>query len=157
MGADQITDEITESPLRLVGISPAPLDVMAVYDAVQAQAAGAVALFVGVVRDHDAGKEVTSLAYTAHPSAESTLREVVGSVIEAESVEAGEVKAVAAVHRTGNLAVGDVAVVVAVACGHRGLAFPVCQRLVDEIKSRVPIWKHQVFADGSDEWVGTPQ
>ena len=156
MGEDQITDEITESPLRLVGISPAPLDVTAVYDAVQAHAAGAIAVFVGVVRDHDADKEVTSLTYTAHPTAESTLRGVVEGVIEAESVEGGEVEAVAAVHRIGSLVVGDVAVVVAVACGHRGLAFQLCQRLIDEIKDRVPIWKHQVFADGSDEWVGTP-
>lgn len=140
------------TPVRIVGISAAPLDVTAVYDAVQARAAGAVALFVGVVRDHDAGKAVTALSYTAHPTAEAILREVVETVVEGQSVEA-----VAAVHRTGDLAVGDVAIVVAVTCGHRGLAFPVCQQLVDEIKVRVPIWKHQEFADGSDEWVGTPQ
>jgi molybdopterin synthase catalytic subunit len=128
-----------------------------VYDAVQARAAGAVALFVGVVRDHDAGRPVTSLGYSAHPTAEAVLHQVVESVVAAQAHERGRIEAVAAVHRIGELAIGDVAVVVAVACGHRGLAFTVCQQLVDEIKSRVPIWKHQVFADGSDEWVGTPQ
>jgi molybdopterin synthase catalytic subunit len=138
--------------IRLVGISPAPLDVTAVYDAVQASAAGAVALFVGTVRDHDGGKPVSALAYSAHPSADTMLRQVVADVIEGQPVEA-----VAAVHRTGDLAIGDAAVVVAVACGHRDLAFTLCHELIDQIKARVPIWKHQVFADGSDEWVGTPQ
>jgi molybdopterin synthase catalytic subunit len=140
------------TPIRLIGISPAPLDVTAVYDVVQDQAAGAVALFVGVVRDHDAGKAVAGLSYTAHPTAEARMREVVESVVDGQPVAA-----VAAVHRIGDLAIGDIAVVVAVACGHRGQAFPVCERLVDEIKAGVPIWKHQLFADGSDEWVGTPQ
>lgn len=138
--------------VRLVGVSPAPLDVTAVYDAVQAPGAGAVALFVGMVRDHDGGKGVTSLAYTAHPTAETVLRDVVDGVIRGEPVHA-----VGAVHRVGDLVVGDTAVVVAVAAGHRRLAFTICQRLIDEIKATVPIWKHQVFADGSDEWVGTPQ
>jgi molybdopterin synthase catalytic subunit len=137
--------------VRVIGISSAPLDVSAVYEAVQAETAGAVALFVGVVRDHDRGKVVTGLGYTAHPTAEAVLRDLVEGVIEADPVEA-----VAAVHRTGDLAIGDIAVVVAVACGHRGQAFAVCERLIDEIKARVPIWKHQLFADGSDEWVGTP-
>jgi molybdopterin synthase catalytic subunit len=146
------TTDGAASPIRLIGISAAPLDVTAVYDAVQAEAAGAVALFVGVVRDHDAGRAVTSLSYTAHPTADAVLRDVVEAVIGAQQVEA-----VAAVHRIGDLAIGDTAVVVAVACGHRGSAFSLCQQLIDEIKTRVPIWKHQVFADGSDEWVGTPQ
>jgi molybdopterin synthase catalytic subunit len=141
-----------ESLVRLVGISAAPLDVTAVYDAVQVPAAGAVALFVGVVRDHDAGKQVTNLGYTAHPTAEAVLSEVVEGVIEGQPVQA-----VAAVHRIGGLTVGDVAVIVAVSSSHRSQAFALCQRLIDEIKTRVPIWKHQVFADGSDEWVGTPQ
>ncbi len=140
------------SPIRLIGVSSAPLDLTAVYDVVQAHSVGAVAMFVGVVRDHDGGRAVTGLAYSAHPTADAVLREVVESVIEGQLVEA-----VAAVHRTGDLSVGDAAVIVAVASGHRALAFAVCQRLIDEIKARVPIWKHQMFVDGSDEWVGTPQ
>jgi len=139
------------SAIRLVGISAAPLDVAAVHDAVQRPAAGAVALFAGVVRDHDDGRPVSGLGYSAHPSAEFLMREVVADVIAGQDVES-----VAAVHRVGELAVGDTAIVVAVACGHRGQAFAVCERLVDAIKTRVPIWKHQVFSDGTDEWVGTP-
>lgn len=147
MGTDRATDVV-----RLVGVSAAPLDVTAVYDAIRERTAGAVALFVGVVRDHDAGRPVTGLAYSAHPTAESVMRDVVADVVSGQPVDA-----VAAVHRVGDLSIGDVAVIVAVAGGHRGPAFAVCQRLVDEIKTRVPIWKHQVFVDGSDEWVGTPQ
>jgi len=143
---------VDDGVIRVIGVSAAPLDVTAVYDAIQSGAAGAVALFVGVVRDHDGGRSVTGLAYSAHPTAESVMRVVVEDVIAGERVEA-----VAAVHRIGDLAIGDTAVIVAVACGHRDLAFPVCQRLIDEIKAKVPIWKHQVFADGSHEWVGTPQ
>jgi len=139
-------------PVRLIGVSQAPLDVTAVYGVVQAAAAGGVALFAGVVRDHDGGRQVSALSYSAHPTAESVLRRVVEEVLDGEPVEAA-----AAVHRVGDLVVGDVAVVVAVACGHRGQAFALCERLVDEIKSTVPIWKHQVFADGSQEWVGAPQ
>lgn len=136
---------------RLIGISAAPLDVAAVYDVVRRPAAGGVALFVGVVRDSDGGKAVSGLGYSAHPTAEAVLRHVVDEVVDGEDVEA-----FAAVHRTGDLAIGDIAIIVAVACGHRGQAFDVCERLVDEIKGRVPIWKHQAFADGTDEWVGTP-
>jgi molybdopterin synthase catalytic subunit len=145
---------VAKDVVKVVGISAAPLDVAALYDVVQARSAGAVAVFVGVVRDHDGGKEVTSLAYSAHPTAEAVMRDVVNEVVAAQ---AEPVHAVAAVHRVGDLAIGDAAIVVAVACGHRGEAFDACERLVDDIKTRVPIWKHQVFGDGSDEWVGTPE
>jgi molybdopterin synthase catalytic subunit len=148
---------VGRNTVRLVGISPAPLDVEAVYGAVQAPTAGGVAVFVGVVRDHDHGLGVTSLSYSAHPTAEAVLREVIDEVLASDDEDDTDpVEAVAAVHRIGDLAVGDAAVVVAVACRHRGQAFELCERLVDEIKRRVPIWKHQLFADGSDEWVGTP-
>ena len=83
------------------------------------------------------------------------MRGVVDEVLEAVT-DVASIEAVAAVHRVGDLAVGDAAVVVAVACRHRGQAFDLCERLVDEIKHRIPIWKHQVFVDGTDEWVGTP-
>ena len=64
--------------------------------------------------------------------------------------------AVAAVHRVGRLAIGDAAVVVATAAVHRGEAFEASRALIDELKATVPIWKHQLFTDGTDEWVGTP-
>jgi molybdopterin synthase catalytic subunit len=75
----------------------------------------------------------------------------------AERVAAAHpVVALAAVHRVGDLAVGDIAVVVAVSSAHRGEAFTACRALIDDLKSQVPIWKHQSFTDGSDEWVGLP-
>lgn len=137
--------------VRLLAIRETPLDVAEVYAAVTDQAAGGIALFVGTVRDLDHGRAVRGLGYSAHPSAEPELRAVVDEVVEQHPVTA-----VAALHRVGELALGDVAVVVAVACPHRGDAFAACRQLIDELKAWVPIWKHQVFADGAEEWVGTP-
>ena len=103
------------------------------------------------MRDHDDGKGVARLGYSAHPSVADTLKAV------AESVAARhDVLALAAVHRVGDLAVGDLAVVVAASCVHRGEAFGAARALIDDLKAQVPIWKHQAFADGSDEWVGLP-
>ncbi len=138
-------------PVRLVEISSAPLDVAAVQGAVAGAGAGGVCLFVGAVRDHDRGREVAGLGYSAHPTALARLREVAADV-------AGRFDAsgVAAVHRVGELSVGDLAVVVAVATPHRDAAFTACRALIDELKATVPIWKHQVFTDGAEEWVGTP-
>lgn len=112
-------------------------------------AAGAVVVFAGVVRDHDDGRSVLRLEYSAHPSAQQTLFEVLGEVA---AVSVG-VRAIAASHRLGQLAIGDAALVVAVAADHRAAAFQTCALLVDSIKERLPVWKHQFFADGTDEWV----
>lgn len=138
-------------PVRLAEISTEPLDVARIYDLVQEPSSGGVAVFVGTVRDHDGGRTVTALEYSSHPTAESAARTIVG-----EAAGMAGVRAVAAAHRVGALAIGDVAVVVGVACGHRGDAFRACQWTIDELKSRLPIWKHQWFADGTDEWVGSP-
>ncbi|MCM3884659.1 molybdenum cofactor biosynthesis protein MoaE [Frankia sp. R82] len=110
---------------------------------------GGIALFVGVVRDNDHGRRVTDLAYEAHPRAVTELERVTTAV----AAQAGA-RAIAVTHRTGHLRVGDVAVVVAVGAAHRGEAFAACRRLIDDIKSQVPIWKQQIFADGAVEWVG---
>ncbi|WP_248966176.1 molybdenum cofactor biosynthesis protein MoaE [Sphaerisporangium perillae] len=135
--------------IRLLGIRDTPLSVDEVLAAVGDNAAGGTTLFVGTVRDHDSGKPVTLLSYSAHPSAEAELRRV------AEKVAADfPVTALAAVHRVGELSLGDAAVIVAVAAAHRGEAFEASRRLIDDLKKEVPIWKHQVFADGSTEWVG---
>ena len=136
--------------IRLVELRDTPLSADEVLSAVADPAAGGIALFVGTVRDSDHGRGVTRLGYTAHPSAAAEMRRV------AEKVAAtfGAV-AVAAVHRVGELQVGDLAVVVAVACGHRGSAFDACRALIDEIKETVPIWKHQQFTDGRSEWVNS--
>jgi molybdopterin synthase catalytic subunit len=114
-------------------------------------AAGAVVGFAGVIRDHDGGRTVLRLEYSAHPSAQSTLAEVLAEIAE----QAHGVRAVAASHRIGPLAVGEAALVAAVAADHRQAAFDTCARLVDAVKARLPVWKHQFFADGTDEWVNS--
>ena len=137
------------STVRLIAIRDTPLSVDEVYQAVMADEAGGIALFAGAVRDHDHGEAVAGLSYQAHPSAEAEL----GRVAE-EVAEKFPALGVAAVHRVGDLGVGDLAVVVAVSCAHRADAFEACRMLIDELKATVPIWKHQQFGDGSSEWVG---
>lgn len=110
---------------------------------------GAVVTFDGVVRDHDGGQGVARLEYSAHPSAEQVLAEVA-----AEIAERYPDCLVAVAHRVGPLAIGESALVCAVAAPHRKQAFAACDDLVDTVKQRVPIWKHQIFADGTSEWVG---
>ena len=140
------------SQIRLIAIRDTELSVDEVRAAVADPAAGGIVLFAGAVRDHDSAKGVTGLSYTAHPLAEEELRRVAEEIADKH---ADDVIAVAAVHRTGDLAIGDLAVVVAVSCGHRAEAFTACHALIDELKASVPIWKHQRFSDGSEEWVGS--
>jgi molybdopterin synthase catalytic subunit len=138
-------------PIKLLDVRDTPLSVDEVFAAVSDGGSGGIALFVGAVRDHDGGRGVTGLGYSAHPSAVAQLRAVAEEVVAVHPV-----RALAAVHRVGDLAVGDLAVVVGVSCAHRGDAFTACRMLIDELKARVPIWKHQVFDDGGEEWVGLP-
>ncbi|GAA1534756.1 molybdenum cofactor biosynthesis protein MoaE [Actinomadura kijaniata] len=135
--------------IRLIGIRDTPLSVDEVFNAVGDPAAGGTTVFVGTVRDHDHAQAVRALSYSAHPTVERELRRVM------EKVAADfPVRALAAVHRVGDLEIGDLAVVVAASCPHRGEAFEACRRLIDDLKAQVPIWKHQTFADGGEEWVG---
>ena len=138
------------SQIRLIAIRETELSVDEVRTAVADPAAGGEVLFVGTVRDNDGDRGVTALSYTAHPSAEAEMRRVAEDIVAKY-----DVIAVAAVHRVGDLDVGDLAVVVGVACAHRAEAFHACHALIDELKASVPIWKHQRFTDGSDEWVGS--
>lgn len=135
--------------VMLAEVRESSLSVDECLSAVRRPDVGGVALFVGVVRDHDHGQRVVELEYSAHPRAGAELARVA-------AVVAGElpVRAVAVVHRTGLLAIGDLAVVVAVGASHRGEAFDACRRLIDLVKAEVPIWKRQLFFDGSVEWVG---
>jgi molybdopterin synthase catalytic subunit len=135
----------------LVEVLDSPLDLAGHERAVIERRAGAVVSFQGVVRDHDHGRSVTLLEYEGHPSAAEVLREV------AEEIAADpDVYAVAISHRVGTLRIGDVALVAAVSTAHRAAAFAACARLIDEAKARLPIWKRQVFADGTEEWVNCP-
>ena len=125
-----------------------PLDPDFLRSRVAHRSAGATALFTGDVRDNDHGRSVTSLTYEAHPSAESTLHE-----IAAEVLTEFDLIGVAVAHRHGMIPIGEAALVAACSARHRDAAFEACGALVERTKARIPIWKHQVFADGSDEWV----
>lgn len=142
---------MSSSAVRLVEIRTTPLDVAEVLDSLDESTDGGVTLFVGRVRDHDGGRPVVGLDYTAHPSALERLRAVCDAIAADHDVHG-----VSAVHRTGSLVIGDVAVIVGTAAAHRDVAFTASRALIDTLKQQVPIWKHQVFADGTDEWVGTP-
>lgn len=142
----------------LTGLRDTPLTVQEVLAAVSRPGVGGTAIFVGTVRDNDAdpagARGVISLDYSAHPDAARVLAAVVAEV--AAGPGGGPDVVLAVLHRTGSLAVGEVAIVAAAGAAHRGEAFSVCRRLVDEVKGRVPIWKREHLADGSATWVGMP-
>jgi len=139
------------SQIRLIAIRDSELSVDEVRAAVADPTAGGIVLFAGAVRDNDSDRGVTGLSYSAHPSAEAELRRVAEAIV----AKYDDVIGLAAVHRIGDLAFGDLAVVVGVSCGHRAEAFTACHALIDELKASVPVWKHQRFTDGSDEWVAS--
>jgi molybdopterin synthase catalytic subunit len=142
---------VTAGLVALTAVVDETLDLAAHEAAVADPRAGAVVSFQGVVRDHDHGRGVTLLEYEGHPTAAAILREV------AEEIAADPaVYAVAVSHRIGTLEIGDVALVASVSTAHRAAAFAACGRLVDEAKARLPIWKRQVFLDGTEEWVNCP-
>ena len=151
--------------VTLAEIRESPLSVDEVLSSVADARAGGTCVFVGTVRNHDAKggasgattgehlreQRVLELDYSAHPQAV----EVTRALAERLAADGRSVR-IGVVHRVGRLDIGDLAVVVAVSAEHRGEAFDVCRELIDELKATVPIWKHQRFADGSDEWVGLP-
>lgn len=149
-GTPRLRPVSSHEVVRLVDIRSTPLSVGEVVDALDDPAAGALALFVGRVRDHDGGRGVEGLDYSAHPSAADRLRDVADRVAAEH-----DVLGLAAVHRVGTLAIGDIAVVVAASAAHRAAAFAAARSLIDVLKAEVPVWKHQRFDDGGEEWVGS--
>jgi molybdopterin synthase catalytic subunit len=155
----------TETSFEVVNavLSAEPISVEQAIAAVESDTAGAVVSFSGVVRNHDGGKAVERLSYSAHPTAHQVMADVVAQLV-AEQTAAGSSAGsggaspkpvrIWAAHRIGMLEIGDPALVCAVAAAHRGQAFAVCAELVDRIKEQVPIWKEQFFTDGTVEWVG---
>lgn len=143
-----------EATARVVraAVTDSPLSVAEHREAVLERVSGAVVTFEGVVRDHDDGRSVLRMDYEGHPSAEDLLRTVAADV----AARRGGTRAVAVSHRVGALEIGDVALACAVGAEHRAEAFATCAELVDEVKARLPVWKHQMFADGTDEWVNSP-
>ena len=142
---------VPPSAVRLCDLRETALDVAEVLAAVEDPRAGGLNLFIGVVRDHDHGESVDHLDYSAHPTAVDRMRGVADEV-----AREFEVLALAAVHRTGKLVVGDTAVVVAASAAHRDQAYDASRALIDRLKATIPVWKHQVFADGREEWVNSP-
>ncbi len=136
--------------VALSGVTEMVLSLEEHVAAVADPAAGATASFSGVVRDHDGGRSVADLEYQSHPTAGSIVAEVAAEIAAREGIIA-----VAITHRVGVLHIGDIAVVAAVSSAHRKQAFQACAELIDEVKVRLPVWKRQVFADGTDEWVGS--
>jgi molybdopterin synthase catalytic subunit len=129
-------------------ITDSPVGVGDLASLVDDPRAGAVVTFSGDVRDHDHGRDVLRLVYEAHPTAPQILADVAADI-----AARFEVVALAVAHRVGPLAIGDCALAAVVSAAHRGEAFAACSALVDETKARLPVWKHQYFADGTDEWV----
>lgn len=144
--------EPASARVALLQITEQELDVASHERLVGDDAAGAVVSFAGVVRDHDGGRSVTELHYEGHPSADDVLRSVALEVAGRHP----QLRAIAVSHRIGDLKIGDVALACAVSAAHRQQAFAACADLVDTAKARLPIWKHQHFADGTDEWVNSP-
>jgi molybdopterin synthase catalytic subunit len=146
----QTQQPVTAAVLR-AAVGEEPVDVAEHAALVEQAAAGAVVTFAGVVRDHDGGRSVRGLEYSAHPTAGKVVADIAAEVAS----RARGVRAIAVSHRVGKLAIGDVALACAVAADHRREAFETCAELVEEVKRLLPVWKHQVFTDGSDEWVGS--
>jgi molybdopterin synthase catalytic subunit len=148
----------TESVFEVVHavLSAEPISVDQAIAAVESDTAGAVVSFSGVVRNHDGGKAVERLSYSAHPTAHRVMADVVARLVAEHSGDGSSTQPVRiwAAHRIGMLEIGEPALVCAVSAAHRGLAFAVCSELVDRIKEQVPIWKEQFFTDGTVEWVG---
>ncbi len=132
-------------------VAPGPIDPTDVTATVSRADAGAVVTFEGRVRNHDQDRAVESLTYEGHPGADAILREVVDEALARPGVLGATAR-----HRVGELAIGELAFFVAVSAAHRVDAFATCAWLVNEAKDRLPIWKHQVFADGTSEWVNCP-
>lgn len=135
-------------------ISTDPIDLHGMLRSVDAPAHGAVASFVGQVRDHDpdAEGEVRALRYTCHPDAQQFIEDVVARTVARHDTEG--TTDVTATHRVGDLDVGDLALVVVVGSAHRDLAFTLCRAVVEAIKHELPVWKQQFEVDGSHTWTG---
>ena len=128
------------------------LDVNEAVAAVADPTCGGIDVFAGVVRDHHDGDAVASLEYEAwDEQAVPALDRVAADVLQRFPA----VRAVYLAHRVGALSIGDISVVVAASAPHRAEAFAATRGLIDELKSRVPIWKREQLADGSSRWVGT--
>lgn len=132
-------------------ITTEPLHLASAHRMVANDRCGAVVSFTGVIRNHDEGREVVSIDYSSHPSAEDILLRIATQFIDHPGVHR-----IVAHHRVGTLTVGDVALLVVVAAEHRAQAISTAESIVEEIKLRLPVWKKQRFSDGHHAWTGLP-
>jgi len=140
-----------DSPTH-VTVGAEVVDMEALSERVAHASAGAIATFVGTVRDHHAGKQVSHLEYEAYgPMAERTLAQIAH-----EAAERWDLLGVAIAHRVGRLEIGDASVGIAVASAHRGESFEALRFVIDQLKERVPIWKRETGADGTF-WIEGPE
>lgn len=130
-------------------LSDAALDVAVLRVGLLDAHAGAYASFEGWVRDHNEGRAVLGLNYSAYRA----LAESEGARILAEARQKFDIRGAACVHRVGELALGELAVWVGVSAAHRGPAFEACRWIIDEVKARVPIWKNERYAQGAPQWL----
>jgi len=135
----------------MVRIQPETIRPEILTDRVRSDGDGAVALFLGTVRDHNRGRKVIHLHYEAY----SEMAESEMARIEANALEQFDVSAVAIVHRTGKLEIGEASVAVAVASAHRAAALDACRFVIDALKRTVPIWKKEIFR-GGEVWIEGP-
>jgi molybdopterin synthase catalytic subunit len=133
----------------MIEITEAPIDHASLTERVRSNLAGAVCTFLGTVREMTGDRRTASLDYEAYP--EMAQRKM--AELEAEARRRWPIIEAALVHRVGHLNLGEISVVVAVSCPHRHQAFEACRWLIDTLKEFVPIWKKEVWADGSEEWV----
>ena len=131
------------------GITDEPLESGALIDSARRDTCGAVASFIGVVRNHDGGESVDAIEYSSHPSSQQILRDIV-----MEFKDRPGVHRIVAWHRVGRLEIGEDAMVVAVAAEHRAQAFRAVETIVEDVKAKLPIWKKQELTDGSHNWSG---
>ncbi|CED90122.1 MAG: molybdenum cofactor biosynthesis protein MoaE [Actinomyces succiniciruminis] len=148
-----VTGACTPSTARIVRaeVTSASLDTARLAVAVADPAAGAVATFDGRVRNHDDGRGVSGISYSAHPSASEVIGQIAARIASRDGL-----RALAVAHRVGELGVGETALAVAVSADHRAAAFAAVSDIVEEIKARLPVWKQQILADGSRVWSNTP-
>lgn len=132
-----------------VSLQRAPIDPRALLDAVTTPACGATSLFLGTVREVNEGRAVTGIEYTAY----ETMAERELQRIAEEAAARFDGIRLAVIHRLGELSLGDVSVAIAVAHAHRGPALDAGRYVIEQLKSRVPIWKREHYADGTREWV----
>ena len=135
--------------MKRFALSDRPIDLAPLRKALQSPHAGAFASFEGWVRDHNDGRAVHGLRYEAH----ERLAEAEGEAILVEAMQRFAIVDAHCVHRVGDLAIGDMAVWVGVSAAHRDAAFDACRWIIDTVKERVPIWKHENYKEGESAWL----